>query len=630
MGKPSQSSFRRILFSRILLLIIPVLLAGEYVVYRKARWSVLETAHQTLAESAVHQANAIRAMAETLKSSLWIASETFTNQVDRPGAARSFVQKLQKQLPPSVQCVQLTNLQTEQLEGSTCGSQAIQPIPQQVWSKERPKLALTEPNLVLSTSAAPPDATNHAQSLLKLAFSAPVYDTKGQLRYMLSAQSILHRYDASQRPTWTESTIIFAQDGTILAHPERDRIQQNLRQLPNPEPLQVMLNQAIAGKRHHDSIMQNGKEQLVNYSTVQMMRQAGQPQTWVVLAMAPIDDALYELRGIKVVLGALTLGLIGASLLATIYIAKNLANPVEKLGRYALQISSNGSSGSSHALVKARSPEPFRIRELDQLATVLNKMVQRLEERAEELETAWQEAQTANQHMSSFLAITSHELRTPLNAIIGCVRLVRDDCCDSRQEELEFLQQADEAALHLLRVINDILDISRIEAGTVELNCQPVYIPDLCQQCIRMMQTHADKKQIHLSLHLEDAIAQVTLDEQRVRQMLINLLSNAIKFTPEYGSVNLKAYLAKPPLSSIAAPHLCLQVVDTGIGIPKSQWHLLFRPFQQVNSTHSRKQEGTGLGLALTKRLTELHGGMLTFDSTPGRGSKFCLWLPIR
>ncbi|WNZ46211.1 histidine kinase dimerization/phospho-acceptor domain-containing protein [Leptolyngbya boryana CZ1] len=179
------------------------------------------------------------------------------------------------------------------------------------------------------------------------------------------------------------------------------------------------------------------------------------------------------------------------------------------------------------------APKNFKVRELNYLAEALDNMVERLEERASELEAAWQEAQAANQVKSEFLATTSHELRTPLNAIIGCVRLVRDGCCGDREEELEFLQQADDAAIHLLKIINDLLDIAKIEAGKAELSLQPVNIREMCEQCLKMVQPSAEMKRLKLEMKLGDDLDRVPLDERRVRQMVINLLSNAVKFTPE-------------------------------------------------------------------------------------------------
>ena len=217
---------------------------------------------------------------------------------------------------------------------------------------------------------------------------------------------------------------------------------------------------------------------------------------------------------------------------------------------------------------------------------------------------------------------------------------MRDGCCDDREEELEFLQQADDAALHLLKIINDLLDIAKVEAGKVELNLQSVAIQDLCHQCLKMVQPGAEMKRLKLLIKLDERIEQVLIDERRVRQMVINLLSNAVKFTPEGGQVKLKAWLGyghqlqadpRPDRSPInpETPYLCLEISDSGIGIPEERWHLLFRPFQQIDSSLTRKHEGTGLGLALTKRLAELHGGTLSFNSVTNQGSIFRIWLPL-
>jgi CheY-like chemotaxis protein len=155
-----------------------------------------------------------------------------------------------------------------------------------------------------------------------------------------------------------------------------------------------------------------------------------------------------------------------------------------------------------------------------------------------------------------------------------------------------------------------------------------------------MIQPRAEKKRLTLSLELDRRVNEAILDERRVSQILINLLSNAIKFTPEEGSVKLRVRLAygcellqefrpdRSPVNS-STPYLCLEVVDNGIGIPEDKLHLLFRPFQQIDSSLTRRHEGTGLGLALTKRLAELHGGTVSVESQENKGSRFCVWLPL-
>jgi len=247
----------------------------------------------------------------------------------------------------------------------------------------------------------------------------------------------------------------------------------------------------------------------------------------------------------------------------------------------------------------------------------------------------------ASQMKSEFLASMSHELRTPLNSILGFADLLerqrKEPLSDNQLKQVKAIKRSGE---HLLQLINDILDLSKIEAGKTELELKPVVIHSLCSQCMRMVQPRADKKRIALSLELDYQVEQVQLDERRVRQILINLLSNAIKFTPEEGKVKLSGNLryghqllqeVRPDRSPVndSTPYLCLEVADTGIGIPKEKQGLLFRPFQQVDSSLTRRHEGTGLGLALTKRLAELHGGTVSVESEENQGSCFRVWLPL-
>ncbi|MBW4681249.1 MAG: response regulator [Microcoleus vaginatus WJT46-NPBG5] len=247
----------------------------------------------------------------------------------------------------------------------------------------------------------------------------------------------------------------------------------------------------------------------------------------------------------------------------------------------------------------------------------------------------------ASQLKSEFLAAMSHELRTPLNSILGFADLLhRQTGGPLTDRQVNHVKAIEKSGQHLLQLITDILDLSKIEAGKAELDVEPVSIPELCGQCLKMIQPRAQAKGLALSLELNYQFNGVMLDERRVRQMLINLLSNAVKFTPEGGRVKLAGRLAygtqlaqdvRPDTSPVhpMTPYLCLEVSDSGIGVPQEKWHLLFRPFQQVDSSLTRRHEGTGLGLALTKRLAELHGGTVSFQSIAGEGSTFRVWLPV-
>lgn len=633
MGKSGSSSFRRILLSRILLLSIPILLVGEYVVYRKARSGVIATARQNLMESAIRKAEDIQTVTGMLQANLLASSKLFVEAMPPP-PPQAFVEQVQQWLPKQVHCVQLAKPQTGEVVGSTCGASAIANVSQQQWATQRNEQEIKPADVLISPGdpASTPPSNSSQQTRLNLVLTAPIYQADGTLTYLLSAQATLQRREFGQQASLQGYTVVINQNGVILSHPDKNRIGQTISQQPNASILQALVDSAIAGKQDTLQLFREKEaDWLAGYTAVQIPAVDGKNQTWVILAIAPIGNALHNLQGIQHVLLLLTLGLIGAGTLATLFVTKDLAAPLEKLGNYALQICDR--------LPSASAPKNFKIRELNQLAEALDIMVKRLDERADELEIAWQEAQAANQLQSEFLATTSHELRTPLNAIIGSIRLVKDGCCDSWEETLEFLQQADDAAIHLLKIINDLLDISRIEAGKVELSLQLVAIPELCHQCLRMMQFSAEKKRITLLVDIAPNLQKIPLDERRVRQMVINLLSNAVKFTPEGGRVELRAWQGlgsqleqenRPDRSPINAttPYLCLEVVDSGIGIPSERWHLLFRPFKQIDASSTRNYEGTGLGLALTKRLAELHGGTLSFDSVPEKGSVFRIWLP--
>lgn len=258
------------------------------------------------------------------------------------------------------------------------------------------------------------------------------------------------------------------------------------------------------------------------------------------------------------------------------------------------------------------------------------------------LRQANEELVRVSQMKSEFLASMSHELRTPLNSILGFSDLLqrrRDEPLSPRQ--LRQVQAIRRSGKHLLELINDILDLSKIEAGKTELDLVWLSVASLCRKCLRTIQPQAERKRHRLNLAIDTAPPQALLDERRVNQILMNLLSNAVKFTPDGGTIELEARLAagselarssRPDRSPVnpETPYLCLSVSDTGIGIPLQKQSLLFRPFQQLDSSLTRQHEGTGLGLVLTKRLAELHGGTVSLESAENRGTTIRVWLPQR
>jgi two-component system, sensor histidine kinase and response regulator len=255
---------------------------------------------------------------------------------------------------------------------------------------------------------------------------------------------------------------------------------------------------------------------------------------------------------------------------------------------------------------------------------------QQIIDRTQELRDTLITAEAASLAKSEFLSTMSHELRTPLTTILGMAATLIRAFQDTHhiltpQKQVEYLQIIQERGEHLLALINDLLDLSEVEAGKMILEVQEFSLAKLAQQSIQLVQGKADAKRVNLSLELlplgDHSHFQFKADPQRVQQICLNLLSNAIKFTPENGKVIMRV--------RVSGGRAILQVEDTGIGIPNDQRSLLFQKFKQLDSSYHRKYEGTGLGLALTKQLVELHEGTIEVNSTVGVGSKFTVFLPL-
>ncbi|MGI8857577.1 MAG: GAF domain-containing protein [Thermomicrobiales bacterium] len=227
----------------------------------------------------------------------------------------------------------------------------------------------------------------------------------------------------------------------------------------------------------------------------------------------------------------------------------------------------------------------------------------------------------ANRHKSAFLANVSHELRTPLNAIIGFAQLLIDDVIPIEEERELAYQDILESGSHLLMMVNNILDVARIEAGQQLIDRIAFPLGPEVLAVERMLAAVIANKGQRLSVSIPDDLAEVIADRDRLRQVLLNLLSNAHKFTPPDGAIILSA-------RCIGAETVAITVEDTGIGIAPEHQAIVFEAFQQVESGYARTQQGTGLGLALTKQLVELMGGKITLESAPGVGSAFTMTLP--
>lgn len=262
----------------------------------------------------------------------------------------------------------------------------------------------------------------------------------------------------------------------------------------------------------------------------------------------------------------------------------------------------------------------IRITRLQDLNVLLEK---RIEERTEELRRANIALEKANRLKSEFLATMSHELRTPLNAIIGFAEVLKDEVVGMlNKEQKEYLGDIHSSGQHLLNMINSILDLSKIEAGKLELKYETFHVRETISEVVNTIAPFSHKKGISMRTAIPKDLPPITADKVKFKQILFNLLSNSVKFTPDNGRITIAAAPEKQ--------HIRFDICDTGIGIKPGEITKLFEPFQQLDASSARQYEGTGLGLALTKRLVELHGGKIWVKSEYGKGSTFSFLLPIK
>jgi signal transduction histidine kinase len=239
-----------------------------------------------------------------------------------------------------------------------------------------------------------------------------------------------------------------------------------------------------------------------------------------------------------------------------------------------------------------------------------------------EVEVKGRQLEEASRHKSEFLANMSHELRTPLNAIIGFSEVLAERMFgEVNAKQAEYLDDILGSARHLLALINDILDLAKIEAGRLELDLAEIDVAGTVSHAATLVRERAQRRGIALACDIDPALGAIRADERKVKQVLLNLLSNALKFTPEGGRVDVRARALGDAIE--------IAVADTGPGIAPEDQAAVFEEFRQVGAT-SKKVEGTGLGLAISRKFIELHGGSIGVASIPGHGATFAFRLPRR
>jgi signal transduction histidine kinase len=412
--------------------------------------------------------------------------------------------------------------------------------------------------------------------------------------------------------------------GELIAHPDVNLVLKHTSFAALPQVQAAMtgapLDQADVVTTGRDP---NGREVLSAY------RRVDPPGWWVFFeeptseAFAPIEAAIWRTALLLAVF-------LCVAVVTSILLARNLARPVESIQVAAAKIG----SGAFDQRIEISSRD-----ELGALAEEFNRMAARLQasyagleyqvqERTLELTSALsrldeqtRELEAASHHKSEFLANMSHELRTPLNAISGFSQVLRKQLYgEINDKQAEYLDDILASARHLTSLIDDVLDLSKVEAGQIELQLEPFSLPAALERGVVIVRERATRESVRISLSADPGIDTVIGDERRVRQVVFNLLSNAVKFTPAGGTVDVTAARVDGEVR--------VSVSDSGPGIAPEDQVRIFEEFQQA-AAGKEQREGTGLGLALSKRLVELHGGRIWVESGPGKGSRFVFTLPV-
>jgi signal transduction histidine kinase len=275
-------------------------------------------------------------------------------------------------------------------------------------------------------------------------------------------------------------------------------------------------------------------------------------------------------------------------------------------------------------VVRRQEPGEFSAELVDLLETFAAQSTLAIENARlfRQIQDQGRQLEIASQHKSEFLANMSHELRTPLNAIIGFSEVLTDRMFGELNEKQdEYLKDIYTSGTHLLSLINDILDLSKIEAGRMELELTDFDLPTALDNALTLVRERAERRSITLQMNVDERLGEVRADERKIRQVALNLLSNAIKFTPDGGRIEVAAV---PKDGSVE-----VSVSDTGVGIAPEDQEAVFEEFRQVG-TAEKKAEGTGLGLTLCRKFIELHGGRIWVRSQVGAGSMFTFTIPLR
>lgn len=630
----SQFSFRRLLLIGLFGVTFPVLVIGVYMTYIKASSEFFKNSQQNLSENAQAKVESIKQLVQALETTLLTARDSVTLRSGSQAEQEKYLNQIVEALPVQVECLQLNDISSKQVIASTCGEQLTKPVTNFNSTQNLPLTIISQED-----TNTKPDSTKQvnkkyfSSNQLGLLLTTPVYSLGGKLTSTLSIKTALLTTDELKSDSGPSYSIIVDENGKIIAYPHGNNIGKNIESLPEKELIKKTLQKV---REHPEKYQENKRIDLVKpdesdlrmiagYSIIQSPVTGKTESKWIFFTITPISSELSSLEKIHQVLLLTMVILFILQLVLMFYLARTLGRPIDKLKDYALQIENFQSLDHPHGKV----PNNFTIKEFNQLSEAFDQMLSRLKEWGKELEKAWENTKSANEIKDMFLATISHELRTPLNGIMGSIQLVKDDFCDSEEEEKEFLARAHKEACRLLDIIDDILDISKIQEGKLSVTIEHMDLVLTLKDVIECQKTAISQKGLGLNLpRIQDQIM-VYADEQRLRQVLINVLGNATKFT-ETGSItiiveqqiasNQKNEHNGTQNGSIATTNnVVIKVIDTGIGIEPCQQTKLFRPFVMVDGSSTRQYRGSGLGLAISRYLMEEMGGTITLYSE-GRG----------
>lgn len=468
-----------------------------------------------------------------------------------------------------------------------------------------------------------------------LIIAVPVLDMQNNFQGTLIAEVNLNRLEVIVQTVKSDQTtegMLVDENGIIIATTESERLGQKVT---NPQ-----LVQALTGQQNITEYKNEQNElYLLGYAPVN-----GRPGWCVIVA----QDASEALSGITrlafVAMGVVILAIIAISGIAVL-VSKTITRPIRELATAANRVTTTGNldeqipitsqdevgelsasfNGMILALRKTRLALEHWNRELEHKVELRTQELTRSNEKLEHIN---EQLERANLHKSQFLANMSHELRTPLNAIIGFSEILQDQVFgDLSEKQLRYVSNILTSGRHLLSLVNDVLDLAKVEAGRMELHWEEFSSRQSISEVITQLSTLATKKELNITSEIEDGLDLIVADRGRFRQVLYNLISNAIKFTPQSGSVKI---CAKVEASGGQNGHVAVfGVADTGIGIAAEHLETIFESFRQVDNSYSRQYQGTGLGLALTRKLVEMHGGQIWVTSQPGVGSTFNFTIPL-